>query len=77
MELELDISKVVEVSGVERWQVYQRLQELAIPCGCAPNQPLRVQIETATAAAQLWSVVKQLTAPHCDLVHWLEHCWQI
>ena len=37
-------SVMVEVSWADRWYVYKRLQELAIPCSCAIDQPLQVQI---------------------------------
>lgn len=70
------ISEMAEVSWADRWQVYHRLQELAIPCWCATNQPLRVEITHIAAAVQLWSVVRQLTAPRQDLVSALERCWQ-
>jgi len=58
------------VNWADRWQVYQRLQELAIPCWCATDQPLRV--ETDVAAVSL--CVGQLTAPRQDLVRALERC---
>ena len=72
-----EASQVIEIALADRWQVYQRLQELSIPCRCGTNQPLSAQINTTTAAIQLWSVVRQLTVPRRELVHWLEHCWQI
>lgn len=74
---ESEVKDVVEVNWAERWQVYLRLQELEIPCWCATNQPLQVHIADATAAVQLWSVIRQLTAPRQDLVCTLERCWQL
>jgi len=73
---ELQISQIVEVNWGVRWQVYQRLQELELPCWCVTNQPLRVYITSVTAAVQLWSVIKHLTASRQDLVCALESCWQ-
>lgn len=70
------VSQIVEIAAWDRWQVYHRLQQLAVPCECGTNQPLVVQINDVTAAMQLWSVVRQLTAPRHDLVSWLERCWQ-
>ena len=64
------------VNRSERWEIYHRLQELQIPCQCSPNQPLRVQLDHATAAIQLWSVVRQLTAPRSELISWLNLCWE-
>nr|WP_250124609.1 Asr1405/Asl0597 family protein [Chroococcidiopsis sp. CCMEE 29] len=71
-----EVGELVQVNWADRWQVYQRLQELAIPCWCATNQPLRVHIADVTAAVQLWSVLRQFTTSRQDLVWWLERCWQ-
>ncbi len=59
---EIEINHLVEVNWVDRWQVYQRLEELDIPCSCSANQPLTVEISNPTAARQLWSVVLRFTA---------------
>ncbi|HEY9638729.1 MAG TPA: Asr1405/Asl0597 family protein [Coleofasciculaceae cyanobacterium] len=74
---ELEASQVIEIAFADRWQVYRRLQELSIPCQCGTNQPLSAQINNVTAAIQLWSVVRQFTAPRRELVYGLEACWQI
>ena len=71
-----EAKQIVEVSWADRWQVYQRLQELDIPCSCATEQPLMVHIANVTAAVQLWSVSRQLTQSRQDLLCWLEYCWQ-
>lgn len=64
-----------KVDRVQRWQVYQRLQDLGIPCNCGYNRPLRVTVATATAAIQVWSVVLQWqTGGQSTLAH-LERCW--
>lgn len=76
-ELEPQIGEIVEISWPDRWQVYQRLQELDIPCYCAIDQPLRVQINNATAAVQLQSVLRQLMTPRAELASWLDGCWQL
>lgn len=76
-EPELEVGEIVQVSWLDRWQVYKRLQELEIPCWCGVDQPLRVQINTAKQAAQLASVLKQFNAPRGELAQWLECCWQI
>lgn len=76
-ELEPQIGEIVEITWPERWQVYLRLQELGIPCCCAIDQPLRVQVNNATAAVQLQSVLKQLTTPRVELASWLDGCWQL
>lgn len=66
---------VIEVRPVERWAVYHRLQELEIPCDRPANRPLKVSISSPTAAMQLWSAVKHVTAPRHELVRLLENCW--
>lgn len=70
------ISSAPQLDRVERWNVYYRLQDLAIPCTCRQGQPLQVQIPTATAAIQFWSVIQNFTAPRQVAVDRLEHCWQ-
>lgn len=73
----IETKQEIEISWGDRWQVYRRLQELAIPCECGTNQPLRYQLNDVTAAMQLWSVVRQLTVPRQELASWLERCWQM
>ena len=73
--LEPKLGQIVEVSGIHRWEVYRRLQELEIACWCSSGQPLQVQIEDAVEATQLGSVLRQLTAPKHELVGLLENCW--
>ncbi|MBW4664360.1 MAG: hypothetical protein KME01_09195 [Chroococcus sp. CMT-3BRIN-NPC107] len=65
---------MVEVSWGDRWYVYERLQQLAIPCSCAIDQPLQVQITSISAAIQLWSISRQLNTSRQELVKWLEKC---
>ena len=73
---EVEAQHSLEVNWADRWQVYQRLQELEIPCYCETNQPLRVQIGNATAAIQLWSVMRQFTISRQEMICILEYCWQ-
>jgi len=63
-----------EFHGLDRWAAYRRLQELDIPCQCTGHCPLKVCVNSATAAIQLWSVSQQLTASRQELVQWLQHC---
>jgi len=65
---------VIEVNWADRWQVYQRLQELHIPCWCSTNQPLTVEIANTASAIQLWSVTRQLNASRQDLIFTLKEC---
>ncbi len=68
---------VMAIAGPDRWRIYQRLQELEIPCHCASGQPLQIQVSHGIAAIQLWSVTRQLNAPRQELIRWLEDCWQL
>ncbi|MEB3267468.1 MAG: hypothetical protein VKJ09_02915 [Leptolyngbya sp.] len=61
---------------VERWDVFHRLQALAIACECSPGQPLRVAVSTPTAAIQVWSVVQHCTQRSTDSPERLERCWR-
>jgi hypothetical protein len=66
----------MDQSGSPLWQAYQRLQELGIPCQCCGNGYLQVVIDNPTAALQLWSVVRQMTASRRELTDWLQRCWR-
>lgn len=74
---EIEKKHIVEVNWSDRWQIYQRLQELEIPCWCEPNQPLTVEIGNFLLAVQLWSVIRQFTASRQDLISILEQSWKI
>lgn len=68
--------QVLEIDWADRWLIYHRLQDLSIPCHCAMNQPLRVEVNSSLTAMQVWSVCQQLQAPRNYLVSWLRRCWQ-
>ncbi|PSP19566.1 MAG: hypothetical protein BRC58_00195 [Cyanobacteria bacterium QS_8_64_29] len=67
--------QTVAVNWTDRWQVYQRLQQLSIPCRCAASQPLQVRLDDPLAAVQLWSISQQLTASRAELLARLRRCW--
>lgn len=67
---------VLSIPRHDRWQAYQRLQELDVPCQCLVDGRLQVDVSHPTAIVQLKSVVQQLTAPRAELVNWLKQCWQ-
>lgn len=71
-----EVSNPIQVNPVSRWDVYHRLQQLAIPCSCQTGQPLQVCVHTALDAIQVWSVVRQATAPRQAQLDWLETCWR-
>jgi hypothetical protein len=73
---EIESKHLIEVNWTDRWQVYQRLKELDIPCSCAANQPLKVEIGSPVTAVQVWSVIRRLTASRQDQIWTLECCWQ-
>lgn len=74
--LPLTSTQVVQVPWGDRWVVYHRLRELQIPCSCATNEPLQVQLSSPTAMIQLWSVTKQYSSSRCELIQWLKDCWR-
>jgi hypothetical protein len=65
------------INWVDRWSVYQRLQQLHIDCQCGCNQPLEVKFNSPTEILQMWSVIRQQTACRNELIAWLEYCWQL
>ncbi|MEB3343806.1 Asr1405/Asl0597 family protein [Okeania sp.] len=69
--------EILDVSSVDRWQVYRRLQELDIDCWCEVEKPLQVNIKNINEANQLRSVLKQFTANRRELVQLLQNCWQV
>lgn len=74
---ETDKKHVIDIDWADRWQVYQRLQELDVICVCETNQPLMVEINNPTAAIQLWSVIQQFSASRQDLIENIENSWCI
>ncbi|MEA5569934.1 Asr1405/Asl0597 family protein [Calothrix sp. UHCC 0171] len=69
------IKQTIAVDWCDRWQVFHRLQELGINCWCEANQPLMVEVESAIAAIQVWSVIRQVTSSRQQLIWALERCW--
>lgn len=68
-------SQALSLKGSERWEVYQRLQELEIICSCQSHQPLQVNIHTPTDLILLWSVSRRICSDRSDLLCWLNRCW--
>lgn len=66
----------IELDRIARWDIYFHLRELSIPCECKSNRPLRVQVDTASAAIHLWSLVRVFTASKQECTQHLERCWQ-
>jgi hypothetical protein len=66
----------IEIQGVDRWQIYHRLQELGIPCQCRSHQPLQVFAGDATSIVQLWSVTQHVMMQRSKLVELLDRCWK-
>jgi hypothetical protein len=66
---------IAAVSRCDRWQAYQRLQELGVACVCTPDGTFAVDVQSWIDVVQVRSVVQQLTASRSELIHWLERCW--
>ncbi|NJK49544.1 hypothetical protein HC931_16545 [Candidatus Gracilibacteria bacterium] len=73
----VSVAVTVDVSRIDRWHIYHRLQELTIPCWCLEDGSLRVEVNDSIAAILVRSVVHQIVASRPDLLKWLESCWQI
>ncbi|MGF1536851.1 MAG: Asr1405/Asl0597 family protein [Elainellaceae cyanobacterium] len=73
---DIDSAATLDLNPIERWSVFLRLQELSIPCQCGYNRPLRVDVNTAAAVVQVWSVVQRLVKSRNDLTAHLEQCWK-
>lgn len=69
------LSDVLEVDRINRWNIYHRLRQLDISCHCRIGQPLVVQVNNADVAVQLWSVVQQFMAPREVTLDHLARCW--
>ncbi len=73
---QVEEQQVIEIDWLDRWTVYQRLQELEIPCSCETHQPLTVQISNPVALVQVWSVIRHSSASRQQLIRILEKSWQ-
>lgn len=67
----------IKIDGIDRWQIYFRLQELDIPCHCTSHEPLKVLIKNANSATQVWSVTRHIAMQRQELVQWLENCFTL
>ncbi|HEY9761005.1 MAG TPA: Asr1405/Asl0597 family protein [Trichocoleus sp.] len=70
------LSAVLQVDRIDSWGIYERLQQLSIPCKLTSGQPLQVQVNTAAAAVQVWSVIQQFKASRQASAERLERCWK-
>jgi hypothetical protein len=76
-ETELSQPLWVELVGQERWTIGDRLRQLGIPVTCAMGQPLRIEVSTAQAAVQCWSVMRSHQASRSQLADCLEACFRM
>jgi hypothetical protein len=66
----------MDVSRIDRWRIYHRLQELMIPAWCPEDGSLWVEVDNAIAAVLVRSTVQQFVASRHELLDWLEYCWE-
>lgn len=66
----------LDVDRIARWNVFNRLKVLSVPCRCTSGQPLQVQAESPAALIQIWSVIQLFTQPREALVDHLDRCWK-
>ena len=76
-ESNLSKYQTIEIDRTNCWSAYHRFQDLAIESCLSTGKPLQVKISDPRTAVQVWSVIKQVTGSRCELIDWLEHCWQI
>ncbi|MDE5072819.1 MAG: hypothetical protein O4806_13575 [Trichodesmium sp. St5_bin8] len=69
------LTKIVNLSQIDRWFIHHRLQELTINSWCTDSGDLLVEVNNCTDAILLQSTIKQFIAPQAELVDWLERCW--
>jgi hypothetical protein len=67
----------VELLGPERWSIGDRLRQLEMPVTCTMGQPLRIEVSTAQALVQYWSVVRSHQASRSQLADGLENCFKM
>ncbi len=66
---------IISVPRTDRWRIYNRLQELKIPCWCLPDGSLQVELQNGMGILLLRSVVQQFESSREEMVEWLERCW--
>jgi hypothetical protein len=76
-DTKLSQSLWVELLGPERWTIGDRLRQLGMPVTCAMGQPLRIEVSTAQALVQYWSVVRCHQASRSQLADGLEDCFRM
>lgn len=69
------LGQILTIPRSDRWRIYQRLQELTVPCCCPPDGSLRADINHAIDLILVRSTVQQFTATRQELVDWLDRCW--
>jgi hypothetical protein len=68
--------KVAFAYRCDRWSAYYRLQELDIPCTCAKDGTLEVEVNHAQALVLARSAIRQFTSSRQEGINWLERCWE-
>jgi hypothetical protein len=76
-DTELSPSLWVELLGPERWTIGDRLRQLELSVTCTMGQPLRIEVSTAQALVQYWTVVRSHQASRSQLADWLEDCFRM
>ncbi len=71
----VQVTQTLQISRVDRWCIYQRLQELKIPCRCLEDGSLQVEVKDGLTVLLVRSVVQQFVSPRWELIFWLERCW--
>lgn len=67
----------IDIEQTNRQKVYERLQQLEIPCSWGDGEPLQVRVENPVAALQVWSVLQQYAPSDAAVRQRLKRCWQM
>ena len=73
----LETEIVMETESLDRWQIHHRLQELEIESVCRSFEPLKIRVDGAIAAIQVWSVARHVSMPRQELAEWLDLVWRL
>lgn len=70
-------NQVATVQGIIRWEIYNRLQELEIPCWCSSGEPLAVDISSPNHLIQFWKISRRVSASRDEMIQVLENNWKL
>jgi hypothetical protein len=67
----------IEVDGIDRWVIYDRLKSLGFICQCQSGQPLCIQMTTVQEFIQYWCVMQHIRNDRTFLTNLLQKAWRL